>query len=375
MLTSPNLRFFLIGIITVGLISAAFHGLGLIKSAPWHIVFSDVLGFYDRVSAPGFPYIDKLMEYPVITGVFIQLMGLAGKSRAGYYLWNSAILVALAAAITYFLWKMASPENRKKLLRFWIFAPSMVFFAVYNWDLLAIFFTVLAFYFMQKDKNGWTSFFLALGFSAKFFPIIYLAPLLLQKPNMKEGLKIIAIFAATAISINGYFMLANFDGWAYFFTLNSLRDSNPDNVWTIVRFLFRGLTVPAINTLSLLLFSVSYLLVLIKFHRENILKLCFLGTLLFLMFNKVFSPQYLLWFLPFFALLPAPKLKWFYALEFSNLASLFLILPWFFLGHDIKYFYYTIPFVLTRHIALIAIFLAAAKTKTPPISLKPTAKN
>src|SRR3989344_2735717 len=102
-------------IILIGLVSAAFHGLGLIKSVPWHIVFSDVLGFYDRVSAPGFPYIDKLMEYPVITGVFIQLMGIIGKSRLAYYFWSSAFLIALASAITYLLGKITAPENRKRI--------------------------------------------------------------------------------------------------------------------------------------------------------------------------------------------------------------------------------------------------------------------
>lgn len=370
----------ILGIVIIGIISATFHGLGLVKSVPWHIVFSDVLGFYDRVSAPGFPYLDKLMEYPVMTGVFIHLMGLLGKSRIAYYLWSSAFLIALAAAITYLLGKMGALENsldklkanRKRIFTFWIFAPSMIFFAIYNWDLLAIFFTVIAFYFIQRDKSGWASFFLALGFASKFFPIIYLAPLLLKKPGIKKWAKILAIFAVTAFVINAYFIMENFQGWSYFFTLNNLRDSNPDNIWTIGRFLFRGLDVPAINTLSLLLFSASYLFALIKFHRESILKLCFLGTLLFLIFNKVFSPQYLLWLLPFFVLLPAPKLSWFYTLEFSNLASLFLILPWFFLGHDIKYFYYTIPFVLIRHAALIAILFIAAKTKMLDISFKLT---
>ena len=58
-------------------LSIIFHGFGLLRSAPWHVVYSDVLGFYETARAPGFPYLHKLIEYPVITGVFIHEIGRA----------------------------------------------------------------------------------------------------------------------------------------------------------------------------------------------------------------------------------------------------------------------------------------------------------
>jgi hypothetical protein len=378
-MASQSLRICLFAIIAVGLISAAFHGLGLVKGVLWHIVYSDTLGFYKKIAGPGLPYLDKNIEYPVITGWFMQLASWLGQTRAGYFIVNSLFLIILAALATYFLSlilarsasteanasqsrKSEGPEqNREKLWLYWIFAPSMFFFSTYNWDLIAVLFVVLAFYFSAKDQNGWAAFFLALGFSAKFYPIIYLPILILKNP--KKWLKITGVFVAVTVFLNFPFAFLNFEGWSYFFTLNNLRNSNPDSIWTIARFFFRNLDVSTINFLSLLFFGGSYLLLLWKQRNENLIKLCFAATLLFLIFNKVFSPQYILWLLPFLVLLPAVK-KWqFYSLELSNLMTFFLILPWHFISKDIFYFYLSAPFVLIRHVVLLTLLFYASRDK------------
>lgn len=352
------MRKYLILICVVGILSAGFHGLGINKLLPWNIVYSDVLGFFERVATPGFPYIDKLMEYPVLMGIFIQIMEIIGKTRVNYYVLSAVFLIIFAAATTYFLFQLIDEDKRKRILIYWVFAPSMFMFLIFNWDIIAILFTVLAFYFIQKDRNYLAAFFIALGFSSKFFPIMYLAPLLLKQKSGKEWIKIIAIFLITAILINGYFMLANFEGWSYFFVLNGARNSNPDNIWTLARFFINDFSVFQINTVSFLLFSSSFLWAMWRFRKAPAIILCFIGTIFFLFFNKVFSPQYILWLLPFFVILPLKIGKYFYALEFSNLAAFFAILPWFF-TKNISYFYASIPFVLLRHLALLLILMSA----------------
>ncbi|MBI3114647.1 MAG: hypothetical protein HYZ07_01670, partial [Candidatus Harrisonbacteria bacterium] len=128
------------------------------------------------------------------------------------------------------------------------------------------------------------------------------------------------------------------------------------------RFFFRGLDVAGINALSLTLFVGAYAWVMARFRKAPMLQLCFAATLLFLITNKIFSPQYVLWLLPFFVLLPAIRSWQFYLLEGANLATFFAILPWFFFGHDMFYFYLASPFVMLRHAALIGITIAAYRT-------------
>lgn len=376
MSNSGTVRNFFFVIFVVVLLSAVFHALGFF-GAPINVVYSDLLGFYERASAPGFAYVSKPMEYPVLTGLFIEGAARIGGSRAGYYAVSVLGLLVVALCTTYPLYKckIATADGHRlrndELLRYWIFAPSMLVFATYNWDLIAILFSVAAFYAVtphydeasrtnadstqtsRKPRLGWAAFFLALGFAAKFYPALYLLPLLLSVPSWRERTKLVAIFGATALAVNLSFMLLNFDGWSYFFTLNSVRNSNPDSIWTIVRFFFRGLDVVSINMISLALFAAGYFGMLWRFRRSPFLHLCFMATLLFLITNKIFSPQYVLWLLPFFVLLPAVKQWQFYALEGANLATFFAILPWFFFGNDIFYFYLASPFVVLRHAMLI----------------------
>jgi len=353
---AKNLNYYIFLILAVGILSAGFHGLGFIKSVPWHFVYSDTLGFFDRVAQPGFAYISKPIEYPILTGFFIQLAGMIGKTRAGYYLVSIAGLLAAAAIATYFLYKILPDGQKNNLLRYWILAPSMLIFATSNWDILAISLVAAAFYFLHKEKFYWGAFLLALSFSLKFYPILYFPILLLKKNRWQDWLKISGIFIATTAALNGFFMVYHFNTWSYFYTLNAFRDPNPDSIWTIIRYFIWPFEVGTINSLSFSLFAGSYFYFIWKYRKDSILKLCFIATLLFLLFNKVFSPQYILWLLPFFVIFYQPPKSWFYILEFSNLAAFFLILPWFFLGHDMFYFYLSTPFVLLRHSVLIFIF-------------------
>ncbi|MDO8585146.1 MAG: glycosyltransferase 87 family protein [bacterium] len=373
---SPQLRMFLVAIVAVGIVGAAFHALGFF-GAPINLVYSDVLGFYERASAPGFAYVSKPIEYPVLTGLFIEDAARLGGSRAGYYVVSMLALLGFAIGTTYLLYKVAlrpaSPELQRgeqaqgitvsRLWRYWIFAPSMFLFATYNWDLMAVFFSVAAFYLASRDRRGLAAIFLALGFCAKFYPVLYFIPLLLLATTWREWVKLCAIFGATALVVNLPFMLLNFDGWSYFFTLNSARNSNPDSIWTILRFFFSdaAVGVPAINAISLGLFAAGYFGMLWRFRRSPFLYLCFVATLLFLITNKIFSPQYILWLLPFFVLLPSVKNWQFYGLELSNIAVFFSILPWFFLGKDMFYFYLASPFVILRHVVLTMLFVGVMK--------------
>src|SRR3989344_1367046 len=346
-------------IAAVVLISAVFHGLGLFNVLPPQFVYSDLLGFFENAAAPGFPYLQKPVEYPVLIGLFMQAMAVIGKTEAGYYI-ASAIFLLLAAIIaTYFLNRLTPEKYKTGLLKYWIFAPSMLAFSVYNWDILVIFLVILAFYFISKQKDNLAAIFLALGFSTKLYPVLYLPTLILKQKNVLERLKIFLVFILTAGAINLPFMFLNYGGWSYFLTLNAERNSSFDSIWTVGRYLFPALSVSQINILSLLLFAVLYFYIIFKRQDDCIIKTYFLITLAFLITNKVFSPQYLLWLLPFFALIPNISSRWFYALEFSNLILLFLALSWFFLGRDLTYFYWAIPFILLRYSSLSYFLIKA----------------
>lgn len=347
-----------------GIVSALFHGAGLFQNPPWHIVYSDIVPFFEKAIEPGFPYIGKTIEYPVLTGLFVHVMGIAGGgTEAGYYIATSLFLIAFALGATYLLARMREGTNdQKPVFLFWILAPSMLVFMIYNWDIIAVFFTVLGLYMMRRDRSYAAAASFAFGFASKFYPVIYLVPLALAQKTRKAQAQVIGIFGAVALALNGVFMIASWQNWAYFFVFNRLREANPDSIWTVIQFAIGPLNVSTINALSLLLFAASYGLFLWRYKNMSPLFLSFGGTILFLLFNKVFSPQYLLWLLPFFVLMPVKK-KWFYSLEFANLAALFSILAWFFLGREAVYLWLTFAWVMARHAALAGIFVQIIRRK------------
>ena len=89
-------------------------------------------------------------------------------------------------------------------------------------------------------------------------------------------------------------------------------------------------------------------------------------TLLFLLCNKVFSPQFTLWLLPFFVLLPM-KRKWvlFYALEISNvLAFVTITYSYSHLESD-TLLNASRAFVVVRHVVLACILFHALRWRSP----------
>ncbi|MFX1518586.1 MAG: glycosyltransferase 87 family protein [Promethearchaeota archaeon] len=362
-----NVYVFLMLIAFIGVLSAYFHAVNALHKLPMHIAYSDILAFYGKATEPGLPYIDKLIEYPVITGFFIHFMGVLGENYVGYYFQTSLFLILFATAATFVLYQFPEKKDEKRLVIYWIFAPSMFFFLIYNWDIIAVFLVIIAFSAIKQDKDYLASLFLALGFSSKFYPIIYLFPLLLKKKEIAEWIKIIGVFGVTTLIINLFFMFSNFEGWYYFISFNSLRPPNLDSIWGAIDFfLHYGLSISRMNMLSLFLIATSSILLMWNFRQEeSTIKFCFTLTLIFLLFNKVFSPQYLLWLLPFFVLLPQFEKKVFYALELSNLIVFFTI-TFYYNMHDVTYLYGLTAanylylcslFVIIRHLILAFMLL------------------
>jgi uncharacterized membrane protein len=352
----------LVLIIIVGILSSYFH-FGLRGTLPWRIVYSDIVAFYQTASAPGFPYLSKDIEYPVLTGLFIHMAGFVGSSMPGYLFVTAAGLItfALISTITLLITK---DDGLERLLLFWVMAPSMFVFLVYNWDIMTIMFVIVSFYLMIRKRDNVAAFFLAIGFSCKFYPIIYLLPVCLKKNNMFQCVKVITIFITTSAAINIYFVLMNFGGWFHFFRFNSIRPPNPDSIWGIIHYYFPSIEISYINLSSLFLFGISSLIILWKTKKEPIIKMCYIITLLFLLTNKVFSPQYILWILPFFVLYSVPSKETFYYLEIANLGVLFFILQYLFSPSHSDFFLKGAQiFVVLRHVVLFSLLFTCLKIK------------
>ncbi len=287
------------------------------------------LPFLDRCAETG----NNCDEYPVLTMYLMRTAAwISGDHYGSFYYVNAILLTVFAAGTAVGLWMLA---GRRAL--WFALAPTLLIYGTINWDLFAVMLMVLALVAFAERRDGWAGVFLGLGAAAKFFPALLLLPLFLQGLQDREPDRSVRVLWWTAGSwavVNLPFAVAAPSAWWEFFRFNGERTPDFDSLWYIA---CRHSSAACISTgnvdaLSLgLFFALFGALFLLKLRRDRDFPRWTLGFPLlvsFLLVNKVYSPQYGLWLLPWFALV-VPGLRRFVAFEIADIA-VFVTRFWFF---------------------------------------------
>jgi uncharacterized membrane protein len=192
-----------------------------------------------------------------------------------------------------------------------------------------------------RRRDVWAGVFLGLGAAAKFFPGLLVLPLLIGRLRDRDpdgAIHLAWSAAATWLLVNVPFALVSFGSWSDFFRYNATRSPDYDSLWYIGCRTLTGRPycthVEQIGTASFFLFvGASVLLWRLKATRHPAFPAWTFGfplLVLFLLSNKVYSPQYGLWLLPWFAW-TLPDLRIFAAFEVADVAVFVTRFAWF--GH------------------------------------------
>ena len=203
-------------------------------------------------------------------------------------------------------------EPRRVLL--YAVGPAMILYAFHNWDLLAVGLATLGMYAYIRRADGWAGLLLGLGAATKVYPAFLLPALALGvwRRNRRPPWRMALAFAGGVAALNLPVMIANFPGWRYPWDFQSRRTANYETSWFMVYRHFPGswfFDSTFVNVLSIAIFGVvAIVLIALEARRERPrpFALGFGILAAFLLTTKVFSPQYALWLLPFFALLRMP---------------------------------------------------------------------
>jgi uncharacterized membrane protein len=298
------------------------------------LCYSDIVPLLsaEQLAGDRLPFIQQCLEaegqcdeYPVLTMYFMRVAAWVGGSTAvGFFTANAVLLWVCAAAAATFLYMLGG-----RALWFAL-APTLLIYGFMNWDLFAVALATGALVAFARRRDGLAGALLGLGAAAKFYPAMLALPLIAHRLRDREPDAAIRIGWATVgtwLVVNAPFALASPSGWSTFFRFNAARPADWDSLWFIG---CERVDVTAIcghtsriDVASLALFVSSFLLVWIwKRHREPGFarwSLAFPMLVLFLLSNKVYSPQYGLWLLPFFAL-GAVDLRTFVAFEAADAA-------------------------------------------------------
>ena len=325
--------------------------------------YNDITPLYSGrgLDQGGFPYafswvegdLTRYLEYPVLAGLFQWLM--AGLSRLTYPLIELTPLIIPAASWYFALTALA-------MSGMWVFtirlvadlagnrvwdtvlvaaSPLVVVHAFTNWDILSIMFMVGALHAVSRGRPGLAGVLIGLGTAVKLWPLYVLGAFLVLAVRDRRPapfLTMLLTSAVTWLAVNLPVMVMYPAAWNEFLRLNSERGFEWTTIYALVsrNTLLPDMPVQVLNTVSFGLFAAACLAIAVlglrARRRPRVAELVFLIVVAFLLFNKVWSPQYSLWLIvP--AVLALPRWRLLLAWMFVD-ALVWPLLMWHMLGTD-----------------------------------------
>ena len=261
------------------------------------------------------------LEYPVITGAAMETAALLARHVPGdannqgrwFYVFTTWFLLAFAAITVVAL--IGISGSRPWDAAMFAVAPGLMLNGSINWDLIAVGLAAVSLLAWARRKPLLAGAFIGLGTAAKLYPALLLVSLVLlcwRAGKMKEwGLCVLGA-AGAWLAVNLPFMIENWHSWTYFYTFNENRGADWGSLWLFLEYspLHLNFTANAINTAFAVLLALSCvgigLLTWLTRFRPRVGQVVFLVACAFIVFNKVYSPQYVLWLIPL-AVLARPR--------------------------------------------------------------------
>jgi uncharacterized membrane protein len=329
----------------------AVCALGYLQKAPclvnaWdgsqytHLCYSDTYALYfgEGLVDGKVPYVDHPVEYPALIGAFMQ-----GASKVAHLLPDArqaqgffdinAVFFAVCAAIAVVA-TMRTAGRRPWDAAMVALAPGLLLTGYINWDLPAVALTALGMLLWARRRPGWAGVLFGLAIATKFYPVVLFAPLFLlcvRARRMKAfWLSLFTAALTWAVVYLPLWLVAPHDNVAKFYTLSRERGADWGSIWYLVQrawgvtFDSAGARVPnnlnmlAAGAFSVLLLGIALLVVLAP-RRPRLPQVFFLTLAAFLLVNKVYSPQYVLWLLPLYVL-ARPRWRSFLAWQAAEIA-------------------------------------------------------
>ncbi len=254
------------------------------------------------------PYLETFSEYPQLATYFFavphaMLSFIYGTNygRLQYHLIFSVIMAILLFASIVLLYNL---RLNKRYLAFLMLLPASLYFSYNRYDILPAFLSILSIWLLSKEKYKFSVFLLALGVLTKWY-LILLFPIFLtfyysRYKKINRGM--IYIFCLTCIVfvlstlLSGgieallvpykFHMASGLNKESLFYLLKSILGSD---AWFTILFFLQ--------------FSIVPLCMISKINSlEKVVKWAGLSILVFMLFAKFYSPQWILWVLPFLIL-------------------------------------------------------------------------
>ncbi|GAA3393441.1 glycosyltransferase family 87 protein [Streptomyces roseoviridis] len=321
----------------VVLVTIGMFALGMVQKLPcynwaWfrgttsqytHACYSDIPHLFSgRGFADGLvPYFDRIggdipfLEYPVLTGLFMEVAawltpggGDMTEREQAFWMANAGLLMVCAAVLAVCVARTHRRRPWDGLLV--ALAPAFALTATINWDLLAVALTAAALLMWSRGRPLGFGVLIGLATAAKFYPALLLVPVFLlcwRAGKWRECGTAVAGAAGAWLVVNLPVMLLAPEGWKQFYVFSTERNIDFGSVWLFIsQTTGESIRPETANYYALFLMMLAVAgLAHLTFHaprRPRLVQLAFLIVAAFVLTNKVYSPQYVLWLVPLAAL-------------------------------------------------------------------------
>jgi putative flippase GtrA len=317
------------------------------------------------------PYLDRMLEYPVGSGVLLYLASVVSPTPTGVLVVTALAAAAAAVSVTVLL----ARRNGARTWR-WALASPLLLFAFQNWDTFAIAALVAGLVAFERRRPATAGVLLGVGTVIKLFPGIVVPVLLasaLVRRDVRSAQRLLVGFLATLAVVNLPVMLLAGHGWWWPMQFQGARAATWGTVWM---YGYRVLGLPThgpqaahlANAVSTVALAIGMLALVAYTARRRVDPIAASAAAvgLLLLTNKVYSPTYDLWLVVFFVMLAIPRRVWiaFCVLDLAIYVVVF------------GYFHHLIPragvatflpiFVLARAAVLVTVVVLALRRRDAP---------
>ena len=247
-------------------------------------------------------------------------------------------------------------------------SPALILTGLINWDMLAVVMVAGALFTWARGRPVATGVLIGLGTATKLYPLFLLGPIAiicLRERRYRDLVDTVLAAAASWFVLNAPAYLSGKDEWKRFWEFNSERGPDLGSAWLVLS-QWTGDTIAAttVNHWSWALFALWCAAVAVIGFRApstpRLAQLAFLVVAGFLLVNKVYSPQYVLWLLPL-AVLARPR--WRDQLVWQACEVVYFASVWWYLdgalqpgaGDDVGFYWIAIIIRMLGELYLVAI--------------------
>lgn len=285
-----------------------------------HTALGDIPGRYFawHLGPHALPYLDRRVEYPVVIGMVAYLTAIVGRSATTFFVLTALMSAGLAFVMTRLLSSLAPA----RVLR-WVIGLPVLLYAFHNWDLFAMVPAVLGILAYGRGEDVNAGAWLGLGLSTKVFPGLILAPLVVRRwfdGDRRGAIRMAASGVAVTVVLNAPVALATWTGWSYPAKFQGARHATWGSLvswvtsppWGITRLAEFSDPAKVANTVAFALLALGLITISVLgvCRRLDAAAIGAAVVAMFMLSNKVYSPNYDVWLVPFFVLVPFSRRQW-----------------------------------------------------------------